>query len=452
LEARAARVRQHRLAVLEKVRERRLEADCVHNDERVRYAVQVLSELPTAIVVWNEDGELMHVNRAAMELLDHDDESISNGNHVNKLLSLPRDLTENFSRMVFEDVTGVRGFKGSGGTVGLRVHTTVLPTETGATLFVGTLRPHISPAVTPAASVSEVNCGTILETGRCEANSADGMRTACSSMPSPMSRKSVVKPFRAPLSKTALSPTPGSEIPTIGTPTGSDLSDAGSSDFRSPHRMRVHFSRVADEVCAMLDSVRQPTMLITEEGKIVHWTPACQEVFGPTAEEMYGQSCQVLIPEPSHQWHTEYFSQMSRERNSVKRSRENTFGISRHALTRQVRDVLARTVRSATNAETWRPRLIPVRMVISAVNLQGNYLWMCTLNLVSESSKSSMCHLSLMQQSVADSKEHPAVLEERPEKPKFDMGPPTGSPGFTRLCWQGGSNTDNFKLKDFLIP
>eukprot|EP00756_Hemistasia_phaeocysticola_P034755 Hpha_TRINITY_DN16540_c0_g2::TRINITY_DN16540_c0_g2_i1::g.134914::m.134914 len=438
-EDRRKRIHQHRIAVLEAVKERRQEADAVQNDERVRYAVSVLSELPSAIVIWNEDGELMHVNTAAMELLDHDDDTILNGNHISKLLGLPRDLAEDFSRMIYMDVSGVRGFKGSGGSLGLRVYTTVMPIEGSTNLFVCTLRPHASPGVTPAASIN-IEGGIPMED--CTA-SAEGMRTACSSVAS--SRR--IKLF----GRSNKFASPGPEETPVATPTEEDLSDG--SDFRSP-RMRVHFSKLADDVCALLDSVRQPTMLVTEEGQIAHWTPACQEVFGPTAEEMYGHSCQLLIPDPFHLWHREYFAQMSRERNSVKRSKDS-IGVSRHILTRQVRDVVARTIRSPSrDDEGWESKLIPVRMVISSVDVQGTHLWMCQLNVVGEFSKSSMAHVSFLQQASAHSQQHPATIPD--EKPVIEVPQQncnSRSPGFSRVCWQSESIIPFAnKLKDLQLP
>ena len=96
----------------------------------------------------------------------------------------------------------------------------------------------------------------------------------------------------------------------------------------------------AQELRALLDAAVDAIIVIDAAGRIETFNPAAEKLFGFTEQEMVGQQCQLLMPEPDRSAHDDYL------RRYLATGEARIIGIGREVLGTAARrlDVSGRTV------------------------------------------------------------------------------------------------------------
>eukprot|EP01065_Artemidia_motanka_P050250 TRINITY_DN8551_c1_g1_i1.p1 TRINITY_DN8551_c1_g1~~TRINITY_DN8551_c1_g1_i1.p1 ORF type:complete len:563 (+),score=117.45 TRINITY_DN8551_c1_g1_i1:57-1745(+) len=470
---RRRRIEAHRLAVLAAMK-KQYSADSLLDDEKLSFAVGMLSEFPIPIILWDEEGTVIHANGAALELLEHDDKSLRIGHHISKLLLLPKEYEGDFSAFCYRDCVGLQAITNSGAHIDIRLYATAVPISKGTGAFCGLITPAIyggSQTQMPAVNVPVLKVDhTDYADSSNPSHRSSAISSANSAKNTPRKKRPRVEDDELEAQSLTGSVSSALQLRIARSPSAFSHHEAyvlgGDSPCGSPRlasaRKNVHFSRtlISEDSCTILDSVQQPTMLLTANGQIVHWNPACERVFGPTSEEMQGHNASVLVPDPYHQAHERHIQEtLSRQvqgrsgslQMAKTRDRDRLSAIPRPYLLRQSRDVVARTLRSRKDSQSeadeipvqgpetaekkdpepaWTSQLVPIRIVVAEVWMQQETpYWLVVCAMPGERSRLSQAHKTLMRTAAADTPDQPALL---PEKPSLES---------MRLPWERSVHT-----------
>eukprot|EP00756_Hemistasia_phaeocysticola_P025566 Hpha_TRINITY_DN16012_c2_g1::TRINITY_DN16012_c2_g1_i12::g.120099::m.120099 len=357
---RRERVKSYREAIIKQQKRHFKLMTRMEEDEKLTHTLEALVSLPYPTLVWSDDGTIIHANAAALDMLQHDEDSLRVGNHISKVLT-----SDPMEQTPYSSVHRTEVITATGATIPAELSVSVLNSDAGF-LFLGTLEwwihraasdlPHRSPIPSPPLMTETLQ---------------DQIKNGASPVPPPTSLlpEAATKGSKTkrPAPKFADSPevnhTPLVELhgeePSPRVPRSPSLSSCSSfksigsgARMGSRNRKSVHFTQaqVSEDTVQLLDSLQHPAMLTTSTGQIVYWNTGCERTFGPPSEEVMGHDITWFIPAPYHYDHRHYISENLQSHKDSK----DTAGsiryskITRKRLMRRVHDVVARKLDSVS--------------------------------------------------------------------------------------------------------
>ena len=94
-------------------------------------------------------------------------------------------------------------------------------------------------------------------------------------------------------------------------------------DITERHQAEEALQESEARILAVVDSVANGIIVINEEGIVENFNRGAEQIFGYTAEEVYGQNVNMLMPQPYHQEHDGYLN------NFLKTGQKKIIGIGR---------------------------------------------------------------------------------------------------------------------------
>eukprot|EP00756_Hemistasia_phaeocysticola_P021535 Hpha_TRINITY_DN15780_c1_g5::TRINITY_DN15780_c1_g5_i1::g.41743::m.41743 len=298
------------------------------NDDRFSSIADVLTTVPVPMLAWSEDGEVVHANCKALDVLGHDETTLRVGIHFSKLLELAPEYRDDVTPALYKSIN-VQVVRRTGQRMDAKLTITVI---------------EVSERV--------VYLGTITETYAESDTSSNGV-------PSPSSLKS------SPESEAC-------DDAIVFSPRSPRRSP------RSPRQVRTSHTQLADDALNLMDALKNPVMLLTSAGQIVHWNKGCERVFGPTAEEAIGHDMNNFVPAPYDQYHKILMKEASKKQGKNKPQLSQSIDVVARTVSSPSQEVL----RNDGTREKVESMLIPLQIMVGEIRAgaSGEAYWLVVCN------------------------------------------------------------------------